>query len=229
MGTEIPADPQKLDAELAVSLDVLGSQAWTLGGETVGPAEDRKLLPEGTRSSGEPLGRVIRARVTHEAYLEVQRREGGHEIREAGGEPEAPADAECHACPQGVVGDEEYASLDLSARYGLGDVVQETHDAEPSAALSAHPRTDPALRELPLHAPDGLEDVLEGVEVVERSLFLAQGKPELRHLPEQRLSVERAFQRLVNGHALPGFLPRGFSDDDDAPPSCGWCWDCGVP
>jgi hypothetical protein len=54
--TEFPTDAQELQAEFAVALDVLGPQAWTLGGETVGPAKSSELLSEGPRGPGEPFG-----------------------------------------------------------------------------------------------------------------------------------------------------------------------------
>ena len=69
--TEIPAVGQELDTEPAVALDVFRLEARTLGGEAVGPEEDRELLPEGSRDPGEPLGSVFRAGVAHEAYLEM--------------------------------------------------------------------------------------------------------------------------------------------------------------
>jgi hypothetical protein len=39
--------------------------------------------------------------------------------------------------------------------------------------------------------------VPEGVEVVEGPLTLVSGKPELRHLTEERLHVDRGLQRPV--------------------------------
>ena len=89
---ETSALTEELDAEFTVALDMLGLQAWSLGSETVGPAEDRKFLAEGPCSTGESLGRVIGPGVIHEAYLEVQRREGNREIGEAGRELKTSAD-----------------------------------------------------------------------------------------------------------------------------------------
>jgi hypothetical protein len=66
--------------------------------------------------------------------------------------------------------------------------------------LLAHPGTDFALRKLPLHSPDGFEDVLQGVEVVEGALPLASSELEFRYLAEQRSHVERRFERLSYGH-----------------------------
>ncbi len=100
------------------------------------------------------------------------------------------------------MGDEEHAPLDLPARHGLGDVVQEADDAKSLAPLLADPDPNPALQKLLLHAPDGLEDVLEDVEVVEGSLPLIQGKPKLRHLVDECFRVEGGSQRLVDGDAL---------------------------
>jgi hypothetical protein len=91
------------------------------------------------------------------------------------------------------VGDEQHAPLDLPARDRLGHVVKEPDDAEPASSLLVDSRTDPALAKLPLHATNGLQDVLQGVEMMERSLTLVLGEPELRHLAEQRLRVERVF------------------------------------
>jgi len=105
-----------------------------------------------------------------------------------------------HACAQSVVGDEEHTPLNLAPRDGLGDVVQETDDAEPVGPLFADPRADPALRELPLHASDDLEYVLEGVEMVVRALSLVPGELKLRYLAEQCVHVERVFQRSVERH-----------------------------
>src|SRR5215218_6182619 len=49
---ERAARAQKPGAESLVALDVLGLEARALGGEAVGPAKDRELLPEGTCGSG---------------------------------------------------------------------------------------------------------------------------------------------------------------------------------
>jgi hypothetical protein len=67
--------------------------------------------------------------------------------------------------------------------------------------------------------------VLQGVKVMERPLALVLGEPELRHLAEQRLCVERVFQCLVNRRVR----RPGFSGADAGRSSCGWCWDCGAP
>jgi hypothetical protein len=198
VGAEGTANLQELDTELAVALDVFRLEAGSLCGEPVGPGEDRELLPEGSRGPGEPLGRVVRAGVTHESYLEVQHRECCYEVGDTGGEPEAPADAMGHAHPQGVVGDEQHAPLDLPARDRFGHVVKEPDDAEPTASLLVDSRTNPALAKFSFHTTDGLQDVLQGVEVMERPLPLVLGEPELRHLAEQRLRVERVCQRLVD-------------------------------
>ena len=56
MGTEGAASVQERGAERLVALDVLGPEARALGGEAVGPAQDRELLPEGTGGQGESLG-----------------------------------------------------------------------------------------------------------------------------------------------------------------------------
>src|SRR5918997_4254343 len=122
VGAEGPTSLQELDAELAVALDVFGLEAWSLCGETVGPGEDRELLSEGSRGPGEPLGYVVRAGVAHKSYLEVQHRECCYEVGDTGGEPEAPADAMGHAHPQGVMGDEQHAPIDLPARDRLGHI-----------------------------------------------------------------------------------------------------------
>jgi hypothetical protein len=180
-----------------MALDVFTPKTRSLGGETVRPAEDGKFLPEGARGTGEPLGRVVRARIAHEAYLEVQCRNGGYEICEAGGELETPADTAGEARPQSVMGDEKHAPLDLPTRNGLGDVVQEPHDAETHSSFFAHSSPDPALRKLLLHPPNRFEDVLENVEMMVGPLFLAPGKPELRYLAEKRFGVERGRKRLV--------------------------------
>ena len=105
------------------------------------------------------------------------------------------------------MGDEEHAPLDLPARHGLGDVVQEADDAESLAPLLADPNLNPALKKLLLHSPDGLKDVLEDVEVVEGSLPLIQGEPKLRYLVDERFRIEGGTQRLVDGHAF-GFQRR---------------------
>jgi hypothetical protein len=69
--------------------------------------------------------------------------------------------------------------------------------------------------------------------VVEGDLFLVSGEPELRHLAQQRLYVERVLQRLVDSvladSTSSGFSDPGFSVAAAAPPSCGWCWGCGGP
>lgn len=101
------------------------------------------------------------------------------------------------APPQGIVRNEEHASLDLRARDRLGDIVQQADDAEPAVPLLAKLGADLPLRELRLYGPYGLEGVLEGVEVVVRTLPLVSGEPELRYLTQQRARVERVFQDLV--------------------------------
>ncbi len=196
---EISALAEEFDTEFAVTLDVFELQTRTLGGETVGPAEDRELLAEGPYSPGEPLGRIVGPGVAHEAYLEVQRREGDREICEAGGKPKTPADAMGQARPQSVVGNEKHVSLDLPASNGLGDIVQQADQSEPPVPLLVYPGTGPALHKLPLYAPDGFEDVLESIEVVERTLLLAPSEPELRHLAEQRSRIERGRECLMDG------------------------------
>ena len=133
-----------------------------------------------------------------------------------------------HARPQSVVGDEEHAPLGFPARDGLGNVVQEANDTQPGVSLLAHPRADSILHERSLHTPDGLQDVLERVEVVEGTLPLVSSEPELRHLAQQYLYVERVLQRLVNSVLADSTNP-GFSVAAAAPPSCGWCWGCGAP
>jgi hypothetical protein len=64
--------------------------------------------------------------------------------------------------------------------------------------LLVYSRADSILGELPLNPADGIQDVLQGVEVVERPLALILGESEFRHLAEQRLSVERIFWCLVD-------------------------------
>ena len=71
----------------------------------------------------------------------------------------------------------------------------------PQCPPLAHPGDDSTLRKLPLHGPDGLEDVLEGVEIVEGVLPLTPSKPELSHLADQRSFVERGRECLMVGHA----------------------------
>src|SRR4028118_1437669 len=123
VGAEGPTSLQELDAELAVAIDVFGLEAWSLCGESVGPGEARGPLPGGSRGPSEPLGCVVRAGIAHKSYLKVQHRECCYKVGDTGGEPEAPADAMGHAHPQGVVGDEQHAPLDLPARDRLGHVV----------------------------------------------------------------------------------------------------------
>jgi len=174
-----------------MSLDVLFFEARALGGETVGPREDSELFSKGTSDPSGPLGCVVGAGVAHKADLEVERREGGGEVRDAGGGPEPPADTVGHACAQSVMGDEEHAALDLTARYGLSDVMQQASGPEPVTPLLTDPRTDSLLGKFPLHATHCIQNVIQGVEVIERPLSLVLGKPKLRHLAHQRLDIER--------------------------------------
>ena len=86
----------------------------------------------------------------------MQRRECRREIRDASGEPETSADTVGHTSPQSIVSDEEHTPLGFPTRDGLGDIVQESDDAQPVAPLLAHPRADSILCELLLHSPDSL-------------------------------------------------------------------------
>ena len=82
-----------------------------------------------------------------------------------------------------------------------GNIVEQSDQPEPPVPPLAHPGDDSTLRKLPLHGPDGLEDVLEGVEMVEGVLPLTPSKPELSHLADQRSFVERGRECLMVGHA----------------------------
>jgi hypothetical protein len=82
-----------------------------------------------------------------------------------------------------------------------GNIVEQSDQPEPPVPPLAHPGDDSTLRKLPLHGADGLEDVLEGVEMVEGVLPLTPSKPELSHLAEQRSFVERGRECLMDGHA----------------------------
>ena len=126
------------------------------------------------------------------------------------------------------MGNEEHAPLDLAARNGLGDIVQQSDQPEPPVPPLAHPGADLTLRKLPLHAADGLEDVLEGIEVVEGTLPLTPGEPELRHLAEQCSCVERGRERLMDRHVYEPYSS-GLNAVAVAPPFYGWCWDCSGP
>jgi hypothetical protein len=68
------------------------------------------------------------------------------------------------------VGDEEYPSLDLATGQGLGNVVQHGCETESLDAAFRHVGSQPIFLELALDAPDDLEGVPEGVQVVEGSL-----------------------------------------------------------
>jgi len=81
VGTELAARTEELDAEFVVAFEMLPFQARALGGEAVGPAQNREFLSEGTGGAGEPTGRVVGAVIGHEAYLQVERGEGRHEVR----------------------------------------------------------------------------------------------------------------------------------------------------
>ncbi len=51
--------------------------------------------------------------------------------------------------------------------------------------LLVHPGAEPTSHKLPLYTSHSLEDVLEGVQVVKRSLPLSPGELELGHFTEQ--------------------------------------------
>ena len=82
-----------------------------------------------------------------------------------------------------------------------GNIVEQNHQPKPPVPPLTHAGDDSTLRKLPLHGPDGFEDVLEGAEMVEGVLPLAPSKPELSHLGEQRSFVEREREYLMDGHA----------------------------
>ena len=75
-----PADAEELGAEVVVAVQVLLLQPRSLGGDPVGPTQDRQLFAERSRGPGEPSRRVVRALVAHKPDLQVQRGNGGDEI-----------------------------------------------------------------------------------------------------------------------------------------------------
>src|ERR671917_2067819 len=117
--TEGSARAPEPGTELLVARDVLGLEARPLGGEAVGPAQDRELLPEGACGPRQPAGRVVRVLALHEAYLQVERGERRSEVGEGGGEPEPAAYPPDQPGAQRVVGDEEDPLPELAARDGL--------------------------------------------------------------------------------------------------------------
>ena len=66
--------------------------------------------------------------------------------------------------------------------------------------LLVHPGVDPTSRKLPLYTSHGLENVLEGVQVVKRTLPLSPGELELGHFAEQCRHVTWGCECLVEGH-----------------------------
>jgi hypothetical protein len=77
------------------------------------------------------------------------------------------------------VGDEEDPAFELAAGNGLGHVVQQGSEAQTLCAICPHAGANPALIQLALDAPDYLEDVIQGVQVVVQASFQFTGEGEL--------------------------------------------------
>ena len=89
------------------------------------------------------------------------------------------------------MGDEEDPAFELAAGNGLGHVVQQGSEAQTLCAICPHAGANPALIQLALDAPDYLEDVIQGVQVVVRASFQFTGEGELGDDVEEPDSVKR--------------------------------------
>ena len=92
------------------------------------------------------------------------------------------------------MGDEEDPAFELAAGNGLGHVVQQGSEAQTLCAICPHAGANPALIQLALDAPDYLEDVIQGVQVVVRASFQFTGEGELGDGVEEPDSVQRGVQ-----------------------------------
>lgn len=176
----LPASFKELLAERPVALDVLVVQAWPLGGEPVGPGENRQLLPERSGGPHEPLRRVVRSRMAHKTYLQVQDGEAGYEVCGLCPYTEPPADTVGKPGAHRVVGHEHYLAFILSACQRLSDVVEQTNETQGVNPLLPDIRPEPAFVQLTLYPPDHLQRVPEYVQVVEGPLLHPLRQFELR-------------------------------------------------
>ena len=158
---------------------VLGLEARALGGEAVGPAQDGELFAEGSGGAGESLRRVVGTGIAHKAYLQMQCGQGRRQIRLPGRQAKPAADAPDHPRAKRIVGDEENPAFELAAGNGLGHVVQQGCEAQALHAVFSHTGANPALIQLALDAPDYLEHVIQGVQVVVQASFQFPGEGEL--------------------------------------------------
>ena len=217
VGTQPAADAQKPGAELLVAPQVLGLETRALGGEAVGPTQNGELLTEGPGGPGEPLRRVVCTGIAHKAYLQVQRGQGRRQIRLPRRQAKSAADAPDHPRAKRIVGDEEYPAFELAAGNRLGHVVQQGSEAQALYTVFPHAGTHPALLKLAFDTPDDLEDVVQGVQVVERASFQFTGEGELGDTVEEAGSIQRGFEGRaeVQGSSVGGVS------------SCGsyWGWD----
>lgn len=111
-----------------------------------------------------------------------------------GADPKTPADAAYEGRAQGVVGDKQNPSFELAAGDGLGDVVEQRPEAQPAHAVFGNKGTEAVHLQLLLYAPDDLEDVVQGIQVVVGAAFQAPGQGEFGDEAQQRLRVRRGFE-----------------------------------
>src|SRR5215207_10955409 len=117
--------------------------------------------------------------MVHKAYLQVQRRQGGRQIRLPRRKGEPAVDAPDHPCSEGIVGDEEDSSFEFAAGNGLGNIVQQGGEAQAAHAVLLHACAYPVLLQLALDAADDLEDMIQGVQVMVLASFQVTGEGEL--------------------------------------------------
>jgi hypothetical protein len=116
--------------------------------------------------------------MAHKPYLQVQRGQGRHQVRLPGREAEPAADTPDHQRTEGIVGDEEDPTFELTAGNGFGHVVQQGGETEALYAVYFYARAHPVLLKLALDAADDLEDVIQGVQVMVRASFQLSGEGE---------------------------------------------------
>lgn len=181
-----------------MAFEVFGFEAGSLGGEAVGPTQDGQLLAERSGGSDESFGWVVGARALHEPDLEVQSRQSRGEIGGGGGESEPIADGVGHASAQRVVGDEDYSALVFAARQRFGDVVEQGRHAQVRQFFGIYLGFEAAFFEFIVDAPDGLQDVIQDIQVMIRPL---SEPPREREFGDQRFEcgdIQRGTQRLVD-------------------------------
>ena len=96
------------------------------------------------------------------------------------------------------MGDEDYSALVFATRQRFGDVVEQSHHAETQQQVGVHFGFEAAFFEFIVDASDGLQDVIQDIQVMIRPL---PEPPRERELGDQRFErggVQRGTQRLVD-------------------------------